>query len=227
MSSNLQLTFDLSGLNSSNSYSEHDFVVLDEHKDAFDGLEKFLSQDDYSSAKLPHLILKGEKFSGKTHILNIFAQKYGFKVYSCDEVRDLEVTSLFTGQKIIAIDDVDDLHDDNLLFHIYNMALENGVFLLLSLKDTDVFELRDLVSRLRNVVRVQIKDPDVDMIKVLLSKGFSRRQLKVDIKIIDYLSLNIARKYEAVENIIQKIEKFCFENKKTLTLVDVKGLIAD
>ena len=225
MTDSSQLTFDLSGPNSTDNYNEHDFMVLNEHQEAFDLLDKFCGQGDYSSANLPHLILKGEGLSGKTHLLNIFAKKYGFEVFNAREVREVEPISLFTGQKILAIDDVDELRNDNFLFHIYNLALENQALLLISLKNSEVFELRDLVSRLRNVVQAQIKSPDSDMIKILLSKGFSRRQLKIDAKIVDYLALNVARKYAAVEKVIDKIEEFAFQNKKKVTLADVKGIV--
>lgn len=224
MPENTQLTLDLNKT-ILDDYNPHDFVVLDEHKDAHDLLEKFCSQESYDLAKLPALILLGEEFSGKTHLLNIFANKFGFEIFSSKEVREVEPISLFTGQKILAIDDADELKDDNLLFHIYNLALENKVFLLLSMKNTEVFKLKDLVSRLRNILRTQIKDPDIDLIKILLSKGFSKKQLKIDAKIIDYLALNIERKYSKIEKIINKIEKFAFENKKKISLVDVKKMV--
>ncbi len=223
MPENTQLTLDLNK-EILDDYNPHDFVVLDEHQESHDLLEKFCSQENYDSAKLPALILLGEENSGKTHLLNVFANKFGFEIFPCSEVRGVDPVSLFTGQKILAIDDVDELQDDNLLFHIYNLALENKVFLLLSLKNTEVFKLKDLVSRLRNIVRTQIKDPDIDLIKILLSKGFSKRQLKIDVKIIDYLALNIERKYSQIEKIINEIEKFAFENKKKIVLSDIKKM---
>ena len=220
-----QLSFNLSVDSASKSYGEHDFVTMQEHQEAYDLLTRFFAQEDYSSSILNSLILIGESFSGKTHLLNIFAQKHGFKIYSCAEVRAAEISSLFSSNRFLVIDDADALGDDNLLFHIYNLALENGVFLLLSLQNIEVFALKDLVSRLRNIVRAEIKNPDVDMVKILLSKGFSQRQLKIDGKIIDFLAVNIPRKYCEIEKVVKKVEKFCFENKKTISLGDVKGIV--
>ena len=90
----------------------------------------------------------------------------------------------------------------------------------------DIFELPDLVSRLRNVNRVYIDNPGQELIKVLLIKGFAKKQLKIDYKIIDYLTKNITRSYKSVSQIIVKIEKFCFENRKTVSINDVKSMIS-
>lgn len=220
-----QLSFNLSDNLTSKTYGEHDFVIMDEHQDAYDLLTRFFAQDDYGSSILNSLILIGDSSCGKTHLLNIFANKYGCKIYSCDEIANHDISDLFLDVKFLIIDDVDELSDDNLLFHIYNLALESGVFLLFSLKNINVFQLRDLVSRLRNIVRAEIKNPDVDMVKILLSKGFSQRQLKIDGKIIDFLAANVARKYCEVEEMVKKVEKFCFENKKTISLGDVKKMV--
>ena len=47
------------------------------------------------------------------------------------------------------------------------------------------FNLKDLKSRAKNSLVAKIENPDDQLIKVLLAKNFSDRQIKIDNKLID------------------------------------------
>ena len=61
-------------------YLIEDFIVTDEVKVVFDVLNIFFKQENFDSAQFPNLILKGKSQSGKTHLLNIFANDANCKI---------------------------------------------------------------------------------------------------------------------------------------------------
>lgn len=223
MSEDLQLSLNISH-NSHDLFDEESLVPTQEQQKAMQGLEIFFAQQDYLQSQFPFLIIQGEQKSGKTHIVNIFAQKHGARLIDAKEVIKAKIPEICDGNRFVIVDNADQIQDQDDLFHIYNYCLGNGIFLLLTIVDFEVFKLADLVSRLKNVSRTYIDKPGQDFVKILLTKGFASKQLKIDYKIIDYLSSNISRSYFEIYRAINKIEKFCFDNKKTISLSDVKRI---
>lgn len=221
MSVDTQLSLDINSV-VEERFDEDSFAPCQEQKKILQALEVFFAQDDYQLAQFPFLIIQGEQKSGKSHIVNIFAQKHEVQLIDAKEVVKVKIPEICDGNKFVIVDNADQIQDQDDLFHIYNYCLGNSIFLLLTIVDFEVFKLADLVSRLKNVSRVYIDKPGQDFVKILLTKGFAGKQLKIDYKIIDYLSSNISRSYFEIDRAINKIEKFCFDNKKTLTLFDVK-----
>ena len=71
----IQLSLPLQ-LKTVDDFTEDDFLLLAENKEAFNFLKIFFAQKDFTSASFLSLILKGEAASGKTHMLRIFTQKF-------------------------------------------------------------------------------------------------------------------------------------------------------
>ncbi len=221
MSNDIQLSLDISS-DLRDSFSAAEFIAMPEHDKAIKALDSFCQQEDYDTASLPFLIIEGQPRSGKTHLVNILADKYQFPIFQSNDVDIDKIDN--ANSNIIAIEDIDKIENQDNLFHIFNYCLHQKILLLMSVVDFKVFSLPDLVSRLRNVNRVAIQNPDPDLIKILLVKGFAKKQLKIDVKIIDYLSKNLPRSYAQISDAIDKIENTCFVNKKTITMTDIKSI---
>ena len=221
MSEDLQLSLNI-GHNSREPFDEENLVPTQEQQKVLQALDLFFAQQGYLQSQFPFLIIQGEQKSGKTHIVNIFAQKNKARLIDAKEIVKAKIPEICDGNKFVIVDNADQIQDQDDLFHIYNYCLGNEIFLLLTIVDFEVFKLADLISRLKNVSRVYIDKPSQDFVKILLTKGFAGKQLKIDYKIIDYLSSNISRRYFEIDRAINKVEQLCFTNKKTLTLLDVK-----
>lgn len=177
-------------------YLEDDFVILDENLVAHSFLEKFFAQIDFTSSPIQSLILKGQKASGKTHLLNIFARKFG--VEFVDEKNHEE----FLSNHFYVFEDFEKIEDEEFLFHLINSAKNSEAFLVLSLGDDKKFKLKDLNSRLKNIVTVEIKNPGIKALEQLLINRLARRQIKPSSKLIKSALSKIELRYSAIDEVV-------------------------
>lgn len=220
--SQLVLPFQLSTKTS--LYKEADFVLLEENIAAVNFLKKFFIQKNFSRAQFPSLILRGEEHSGKTHLLHIFAKKFSVEFLSKSEINDINPTTFFLENKFYVLEDIDEIKDEELILRLINSAAEAKSFLIITTKPTFEFKIKDLMSRLKNIFVIEIKNPSLDSIKQLLVNGFSRKQIKLAGKIINHISDNIERSYKAVFAAIKKVEFTCNESGKNITMKIAKEI---
>ncbi len=185
-----QLTF---SFQQQEKYLEDDFVILDENLVAHSFLEKFFAQRDFASSPIQSLILKGQKASGKTHLLNIFTRKFG------GEFVDQKKQKEFLSNHFYVFEDFEKIDDEEFLFHLINSAKNSEAFLVLSLGDEKKFKLKDLNSRLKNIVTVEIKNPGIKALEQLLINRLARRQIKPSSKSIKSALSKIESNYSAID----------------------------
>jgi chromosomal replication initiation ATPase DnaA len=119
------------------------------------------------------------------------------------------------------IEDIDKISAQKILLHIYNLINEQGAYLLLTSTvelNNIKYQTADLASRLKNIFSVHIKEPEINLIKMLLMKNFSAKQLAVEENVIDYLAANIERSFVAISQITKMLEFYCFEEKRKITI---------
>ena len=135
----------------------------------------------------PHrlLLLTGPKGAGKSHLGAIWARRAGGRVVSA---RDLSIETLpeLVSAPALLIEDADlpPLREKE-LFHLINLAMERGTFLLVTArKSPDAWGLatKDLLSRLRRAPGVAIEQPDDDFLRAILAKLFHDRQIAVELE---------------------------------------------
>lgn len=220
----LQLSLPLQISDSSDVYKEEDFCLLAENIDAFNFLKKFLSQKDFAIAPFASLILKGEDGAGKTHMLQILAKKFPLEFLQKAEISEINLIRIFEKNKCYVLENIEEITDDNFLFHLINAAFEANAFLILSSNFKLNFQLKDLISRLKNIYQIEIKNPGLETIKLLLLNLFSRKQIKLSKSIIDYIAGSIDRNYLAILAAVKKIDFYLQEHSKNLTLKQVKTM---
>ena len=71
----------------------------------------------------------------------------------------------------------------------------------------------------------KIEDPDDQLIKVLLAKNFSDRQIKIDNKLIEFVVKRISRSYVKIFEFIYKIDEMSLKMKKSIDLKTVKKVL--
>ena len=87
------------------------------------------------------------------------------------------------------------------------------------------FKLPDLKSRLKNCIYAKIEKPDDDMIFALILKHFSDRQIKIEKKVIEYITKRIERSYGKILDIIYKVDQFSLINKKSIDYKVIKKIL--
>ncbi len=213
-----QLSFSLHFLG--DDFSEENFVFLEENSAARNFLEKFFIQE----SPLQSLILKGSKFSGKSHLMHIFAKKHSAIFLDKTKISALNLVSFFAAKNFYILENFEEIENEELVLRLINSAAEAKAFLVLTTKNNHKFKLKDLVSRLKNIAYAEIKNPNEEAIKQLLVNGFSRRQIKLPTKMIDYIASHIERSYEAVFLAVKKVENFCQEKGKNITVKDLENI---
>ncbi len=223
MDQSSQLIFDFSNFITDEKFKESDFIFSKENEAAVKFLEKFFLQNNQSQNRVQSAILKGDQASGKSHLLHIFAKKYNaFFLIKNDQKNP----NFFIENNFYILEDFDKNTDEETLLHLINSASEAKSFLLLTTKNIPNFSLADLNSRIKNIIVTQIKNPDSAMLRMLLINGLARRQLKLNNDSINFITLNLKRDYRKIIDILDKIETFCHQNKKSLSLIDVKKLLS-
>ena len=126
------------------------------------------------------------------------------------------------------LDDVCKVVGQEFLFHLINIIKEKEAFLLFSsskkLADLN-WRLEDVKSRIKNIHQLEIENPDDDLVKILLTKYFSKRQLKINSKIIDYISSNIKRDFDDIFRVANLVEESCFAGGRKITIPFLKKIL--
>ena len=87
------------------------------------------------------------------------------------------------------------------------------------------YDLKDLKSRSKNCLVAKIEKPDDKLIKVLISKYLSDRQVLIDKKLIDYTTKRITRSYGKIFEFIYKIDEMSLKKKKSINLKTIKEVL--
>ena len=150
----------------------------------------------------------GEKYSGKTHLAEIFINKNKGKLIDLKKNSITEINKLKFYENII-LENFDNNYDENLIFSLINFVDQHNKFLLIISErpfNEFKFSLKDLESRSKNCLIAKIGQPDDELIRILLSKSFSDKQILVDNKLIDFTVKRISRSYGKIFEFIYKVE---------------------
>jgi len=133
------------------------------------------------TARWPNLRLAlwGPAGCGKTHLLHIWAQRYGAVLWQGAALSGLPDLPASGG---IALDDADGAPDETALFHLLNAAFEARLPILLASRlplALWAVRLPDLASRVRAINAVEIGPPDDALLRVLLARLLAERQLRL------------------------------------------------
>ena len=161
--------------------------------------------------------LIGPEGSGKSHLAAIWAKTAGARSIAGHAIAPATVpTALATGALVIE-DLREGAGEDAALFHLLNLAREQGDFVLITARTPPSFwniRLRDLASRLRAVPTVTLETPDDALLRAVMVKLFADRQLAVDEGLIGYLATRIERSFAAARAIVAELDREALRQKR-------------
>ena len=203
------------------NFNYNDFYVSKSNYFAFKLIEKWPNWEKNI------LNIFGEKFSGKTHLAEIFESKY--KAVKIQE-KDLN-NNLFKSLKLhenIILDNFENSSDEKILYSLFNLVDQDNKYLIITSKTPIIemqFLLNDLASRAKNCLLAEIAKPDDELIFALILKNFSDRQITLDKKLIDYIVKRIDRSYSKIKEFIYKVDEMSLKQKKPINLKTIKELL--
>jgi chromosomal replication initiation ATPase DnaA len=220
-----QLFFDFYDSKNIDNFKIDDFLRLPENIDAYNFLDNFFKQNNYQQNLLKSMILKGESGCGKTHLLNIYAQKYQINFIPAEQINFENPLKIFYENGFFIIDDFCQIADEEKLLQYINSATESRAFLILVFNENKIFELKDLQSRIKNIASCQINQASLDSLKQIFVNILARKQIDLSNQIINFIFANISPKQSSVNQIVKKIDFFCRENDKKFNLINAKEIL--
>jgi len=203
------------------NFNEHDYYVSKSNYFAFNIVDKWPKWEKRI------LNICGEKFSGKTHLANIFHLKSNALKIKGNKINDEILNKIKLFESII-IDEFDNNCDEKLLYSIFNLIDQDSKYLLInSLEPINElkFKLPDMTSRSKNCLVAKIESPDDDLIFAIILKNFSDRQIKIEKKIIEFIINRIDRSYSKIYEFIYKIDELSLKKKKPINLKTIKEIL--
>ena len=175
------------------------------------------------------LNIYGEKFCGKSHLSEIFKRKNKAIIIKNEEINNNFFNKIRYYENII-LDNLEFLSDEKTLYSIFNFVEQYNKYLIINSIDSInsiEFKLPDLKSRLKNCIFAKIDKPDDDMIFALVLKHFADRQIKIEKKIIEYITKRIERSYGKIFDFIYKVDQFSLINKKPIDYKSIKKILEE
>ena len=193
------------------NFNEHDFYLSKSNSNAFNLINRW---PDWEKKILN---ISGEKFSGKSHLANIFKLKSKAFLIKGNKIDNSIFKSLKLYESII-IDDFEECNEEEILYSIFNLIDQDNKYLLInSLKPINKikYKLPDLASRSKNCLYAEIENPDDELLFAIILKNFSDRQIKIEKKIINFIISRVDRSYRKIDEFIYKVDELSLKKKKT------------
>ena len=170
------------------------------------------------------LNISGEKYSGKTHLSNIFLKKFNGIRIEANLLGEDDLKRIKPFQNII-LENLNLNTNEKLAYTLFNIVDQDNKFLLITSIDpiSEInFQLEDLRSRSKNCLLARIENPDDELMFALILKNLSDRQITLDKKLIDFIIKRIERSYGKISEFIYKIDTISLKKKKSIDFKIIK-----
>jgi len=205
------------------NFKNLDFYVSKSNAHVFDLINNWSLQNE----KFLNII--GEKFCGKSHLINIFLEKNtGIRINS-DELNNYFLKKIKFYKNII-LEDLTLGINEKLFYSLIDIVEAENKHLIIT-SDVSIanlnFKLPDLKSRSKNFTLTKIENPDDELIFALILKNLSDRQISINKKLIDYIIKRIDRSYSNISDFVYKIDQLSLKKKKSIDFGIIKEALGD
>ena len=209
-----------------------------EYKQNFKDDDFYVSNSNYYAFNLINtwpkweknfLNITGEKFSGKTHLTNIFVKKFKGIRIDAESFVNKDLKEIKIHENVI-LDNLNKNIDENLIYTLFNIIDQDNKYLIINslnpVNEID-FNLIDLRSRMKNCLVAKIEKPDDELMFAIILKNFSDRQVVIDKKLIDFIIKRVERSYGKIFEFIYKIDKISLKKKKPIDFKIINEALKD
>jgi len=214
-------------------------LLLDfDYKQNFRGDDFYVGKSNYYAFELINqwpkweknfLNISGEKYSGKTHLVNIFLKKFkGIKI-DANLLNDESLKEIKMHQNVV-LEDINLEINEKLIYSLFNIIDQDNKFLLITSNNpvTEInFKLEDRRSRTKNCLLGKIENPDDELMFAVILKNLSDRQITLDKKLINFIIKRVERSYGKISEFIYKIDKISLKKKKSIDFKIINEALED
>lgn len=191
-----------------------DFLVAPSNAEAVALVDEWPRWPSYGA------VLLGPQGSGKSHLATVWQQRSGAKQLAARDIRTEHLQELPAGSALL-IEDLDKGPiDETALFHMMNAAKAANGFLLFTTATPVAglsVTLPDLRSRLAALPVAAIRAPDDQLLRGLLVKHFTDRQIAVDEALVSYLLTRMPRSADMARQVVAAIDQAALEQGAEVT----------
>jgi len=203
------------------NFSRDDFLIGGSNEAALKLVERWPDWPDRA------LALIGPEGAGKSHLAAVWADIAGARRISARALGETNLpAALATGA--LVIEDADEEVEDAPLFHLLNLMRQHEAFVMMTVRTPPTnwrIGLADLASRLRAIPTVELSAPDDALLRAVMVKLFSDRQLAVDEPLIAYLSTRIERSFAAARAMVNDLDGEALRQKRPVTRAPAAELL--
>lgn len=170
----------------------------------------------------PITVLIGGKGAGKSHLAHIWQNKTdAFQQTEFDDAVDVAMSG-----RCVLIENIDQNPLDEIkLFHLINAvwqsySVNRRCSLLLTARSRPSswrLTIADLISRLRVVNMVEIGSPDDWLLRGVLVKLLSDRQLVIEAHLVDYIVSRVERSLWVLNALVDQLDQLVVDEKSRLS----------
>lgn len=201
-------------LDHAESFAREDFLGGPSNAEALALIEAW---PDWSNRAV---VLCGPEGSGKSHLAAVWAKAAGARFIAARALDEASVpTALATGALVVE-DVAAGCFEERALFHLLNLAREDGAFLLLTVRSAPAgwsYAVRDLGSRLKALPVIALTPPGDALLRAVLVKLFADRQLAVDESLIGYVATRIERSFATARAVVARLDQEAMRRQRPLT----------
>mgnify|MGYP001299438257 FL=1 len=205
------------------NFKDDDFYVSSSNKHIFTLLNQWPRWEKN------FLNINGEKFSGKTHLINIFIKKFKGIKFDANLLSDKDLKTIKIHENII-LENLDKNINEKLIYSLLNIIDLDNKFIIITSEKPIVeidFKLEDLRSRTKNFLLQKIEKPDDELMFALILKNLSDRQISIDKKLIDFIIKRIDRSYGKIFDFIYKVDELSLKKKKPIDFKIIKEVLGE
>ena len=203
-------------------YYEQDYYVSSNNFSAYRLIESWPNWPD------KWVNIFGPKGCGKTHLTNILKKKIKkIKIFNAKTLDESKISEL-NNLECIIIDSYEQNIDEIFFYSILNHFRQLDSYVVINsvmpIKSMPI-KLKDLKSRADGFVSLGIELPTDDLLRVIISKSFSEKQINLSPKISEYIIKNIDRSYEKVFKFIKEIDDLSLSSGKSININLIKKVL--
>ncbi len=205
-------------------YYEQDYYVSSNNFSAYRLIESWPNWPD------KWVNIYGPIGCGKTHLSNILKKKISLtEIIDANKINEEKLLK-FERLECLIIDNYENNIDENFFYSMLNHFKQFETYVVVNslepIKNMKI-KLDDLKSRTDSFVSLGIELPTDDLLRVIISKSFSDKQIDLSPKISEYIIKNIERSYEKVFKFIKEIDDLSLSSGKSININLIKKVLTN
>ena len=205
------------------TYFKKDFFVSSNNFEAYKLIESWPEWPDKK------INIFGPSGCGKTHLVRILSKRIKLLSVEANQFNE-NVNNAIQKYDCIVIENYSANINEELLYSTLNQVVQlNKSIIINSLTNIKKLNVKliDLKSRLNSFMEMQIDLPTDELLKVIILKTFSDKQVQLTNRNLEFIIKNIERSYEKISKFTKDIDNLSLSTGKSININLIKKVLGN